>query len=84
VKAGTRRVVAAVVLAAFVIPTLWLGFYGPRGFGFYLLYQLRWPLIMLAAMIAAAVWQRRRAPPPPRVNPRPKHLKIVRSDETLH
>ncbi|MEI9989709.1 MAG: hypothetical protein WDM86_06690 [Rhizomicrobium sp.] len=82
--APARRLVAAIVLVAFGCSLGLALFFGPNGIGLYLLYQLRWPLIVLAAMIAATIWQRRQHPRPPAPKPRPTHLKIVKSDETRH
>ena len=77
-----RRLVAAIVLVAFAASLGLALFFGPRGLGLVLLYQLRWPLITLAAIVVATVWQRSQQPRPPK--PKPTHLKIVKSDETRH
>ncbi len=82
--ARTRRLVAVIVLIAFGSSLGLALVFGPNGIGLYLLYQLRWPLIVLAAMIATTIWLRRRQPKPPAPKPRPTHLKIVKPDDTLH
>ncbi len=79
---GTRRLVTALILVGFAASLGLALAYGPQGTGFSLLYQLRWPLITLVAIIVAAIWQRSQQPPKPK--PRPTHIKIVKSDETRH
>jgi len=85
---GTRRIVAIVLLISMA------GFVGVFGMisqlpkYWEMLGQARWLLLTLIAIAVVSnvyrLWERRHAPKPPPAKPRPSHLKLVRTDETLH
>lgn len=83
---GTRRVIAIITLVAvsvlFGVTKLLL----PLQQLWSVLGAARWPLAAMAAMLVAGSFYRllRRAPGPPPAKPRPTHLRLVRTDETLH
>lgn len=80
------RATGLVLLAIFLGPAIY-ALLSPA-FARQMLFEARWYLIALAAIVLASngyrLWLKWHPPAPPQPKPRPTHLKLVRNDETLH
>lgn len=83
---GTRRVVGVVLLLAFVVPAVFAltdTAFLKQFFG-----EARWLLLAFVVLIAvglvARLFVKPQAPKPAKPKPRPTHLKLVKTDETIH
>lgn len=85
---GTRRAIGIVLLISSAGLLGLTAFADAASYAWHHLGEARWPLLgMVALLLVSNIWrlsQTSQPPAPPAPKPRPTHLRLVKTDETIH